>query len=109
MAEAAVGLAAAILTTFIVARLIGPAGTGLAALAATVVMLVQPVAAYAFTTAMVQRARLEAEDISTVLWASLTLASAMALMIGIAGLTLGDWLPAGLGGHSYPCLRSCFR
>ena len=97
VAEAAVGTAGTLVTTFLVARLIGPAGTGLAALAAAVVMLVQPIAAYAFTTAMVQRTRLDAEDVSSVLWAALGLSSALALAIGGAGLLLAGRLPEGLG------------
>jgi PST family polysaccharide transporter len=86
-----------VLTTFLVARLIGPAEVGRAALAGAVVMLVQPVAAYAFTNAMVQRPRLEAEDVATVLWTSLGLALVLVLSIGGAGLLLGGLFAPGVG------------
>lgn len=96
-AEAAVGMLGTVVTTFLVARLIGPAEVGRAALAGAVVMLVQPVAAYAFTNAMVQRARLEPEDVATVLWASLGLALALALPIAAAGLCLPRLFAPGVG------------
>ena len=86
-----------VLTTFLVARIIGPAEVGRAAIAGAMVMLVQPVAAYAFTNAMVQRPRLEAEDVATVLWTSLGLAATLVLLIGGAGLLLENLFAPGVG------------
>jgi PST family polysaccharide transporter len=60
-------------------------------------MLVQPIAAYAFTTVMVQRSHLEAADVSSLLLTSLGIAGALSLAIGGAGLLLRDRLPEGLG------------
>lgn len=97
VAEAIIGVAGTLITTFLVARLIGPSGTGLAAIAAAVVMLVQPVAAYAYTTVMVQRSRLDPSDVSSLLLTSLGVASALALAIGGAGLALREQLHEGLG------------
>jgi PST family polysaccharide transporter len=96
-AEATTGIVGAVVTTFLVARLIGPAEVGRAALAAAVVMLVQPVAHYAFTNAMVRRDRLEPEEVAGVLWTSLGLALALALPIAGAGLLLPEWFAPGVG------------
>jgi PST family polysaccharide transporter len=96
-AETVVGLLGAVLTTFVVARLIGPGGTGQAALAAAVVMLVQPVCAYAFTNAMVQRRTLSDEDVATVVWASLAIALLAAAGTSAAGVLLLGWGGGGLG------------
>jgi len=95
-AEAAVGMVGTVLTTFLVARIIGPDQVGRAALAGAVVMLVQPIAAYAFTNAMVQRPTLATADTASVLWTSLGLALALALSIVIAALFLPDLLGPGV-------------
>jgi PST family polysaccharide transporter len=86
-----------VLTTFLVARLIGPGEVGRAAIAGAIVMLVQPIAAYAFTSAMVQRSRLEAEDIASVLWTSLALAAALASLLAATGLLLPGLFAPGVG------------
>ena len=96
-AEAAVGMVGAVLTTFLVARIVGPDQVGRAALAGAVVMLVQPIAAYAFTNAMVQRPTLTTPDIASVLWTSLGLAFALALPIVAAALLLPGLLGPGVG------------
>ncbi len=96
-AETVFGLLGALLTTFLVARIIGPAGTGQAALAAAVVMLVQPVCAYAFTNVMVQRRTLSEEDVATVFWAALTIAVVAALGTGASGVLLLGWERTGPG------------
>jgi PST family polysaccharide transporter len=96
-AEAVVGMVGAVLTTFLVARIVGPDQVGRAALAGAVVMLVQPIAAYAFTNAMVQRPTLTTSDIASVLWTSLGLALALALPIMAAALLLPGLLGAGVG------------
>lgn len=86
-----------VLTTFLVARIIGPAEVGRAAIAGAIVMLVQPIAAYAFTNAMVQRARLEPADIASVLWTSLALALLLAGALAAAGLLLPGLFAPGIG------------
>jgi O-antigen/teichoic acid export membrane protein len=96
-AEAVVGIVGTTLTTFLVARIIGPAEVGRAALAGAVVMLVRPIVAFAFTNAMVQRARLEAADIASVLWTTLALSLLLTLPIAAVGLFLPQWLAPGEG------------
>lgn len=96
-AEAAVGMVGVVLTTFLVARLIGPAEVGRAAIAGAIVMLVQPIAAYAFTNAMVQRSRLDPDDIATVLWTSLAMAAALAAALAATGLLLPGLFAPGVG------------
>ncbi|MGG5822655.1 oligosaccharide flippase family protein [Falsiroseomonas sp. HW251] len=96
-AEAVIGMAGTVVTTFLVARIVGPDQVGRAALASAVVMLVQPIAAYAFTNAMVQRPALATPDIASVLWTSLGLAVALALTIAAAGLLLPGLLGPGVG------------
>jgi PST family polysaccharide transporter len=96
-AETIFGLLGAILTTFLVARIIGPANTGQAALAAAVVMLVQPVCAYAFTNAMVQRRTLSEDDVATVFWASVAIAGFVAAACSAVGVLLLGWGSEGQG------------
>jgi PST family polysaccharide transporter len=86
-----------VLATFLVARLIGPEEVGRAAIAGAVVMLLQPIAAYAFTNAMVQRARLDPEDVDSVLWTSLGMAMLLAATLAGFGLLLGETLGPGVG------------
>jgi PST family polysaccharide transporter len=95
--EAVVGMVGTVLTTFLVARIVGPDEVGRAALAGAVVILVQPIAAYAFTNAMIQRPTLLPPDIASVLWTSLCLALALALPIMAVALLLPGLLGSDVG------------
>lgn len=89
MLETAVGLVGSVLTTFLVARLIGPEAMGLAALAAAVVMLVQPAAHFPLTNALVQLPDLDQADIEAAFWATLAAALLLTAVLVAAGLLIG--------------------